>query len=124
MEKSSNMKMRYGRVRQKDAAGANPRRSVLLTTREDDEVFFGISKCNVSEDKWDRKEGQRWAQQRLNLALRSRKQQTFPVINGVSIGPSGMFGSCDVKNIISLLDYFRDVTDTTLDIRALSGING
>ena len=101
------LQVRYGRFNRGRCTGQ--RRSTLLTLRKGDDIFFGISKCSKA-DRWDRVEGKKWAQRRLDLAL-SDKPKSFSSFGNLSVHTSGLFGSCLVDNIVDLLKYFKSITE-------------
>lgn len=126
-----NLRIRYGRP---VCTNCNPRsrceecksrpKSTLLTMREGDDIFFGISKCNPV-DHWSSKEGKRRAQRRLDLAMsdkpKSFMKPTIEIVNGdevttictmgeLSVHSSGLFGKCPVDQVKNLLQYFDSVT--------------
>ncbi len=112
-----NLRIRYGRP---VCENCNPKsrceqcksrpKSTLLTMREGDDIFFGISKCNPV-DHWSSKEGKRRAQRRLDLAM-SDKPKSFTVQKGgFTVHSSGLFGRCSVSQVTTLLQYFDSITE-------------
>jgi len=103
-------RIRFGRIR----SGKKKRhpKSVLITQRIDNEIFFGISNCNLSQDKWSRDEGVDRATERLELALRLPKQAFTEsgLCAGVQAHPKRFLGYCDVKNAVRMIKYFQLVT--------------
>ena len=103
-----NFRVRYGRITRGKRKGN--RRSTLVTSQKGDNIFFGISKCNLKCDRWSRERGVEEAQKQLDRML-SGQLKSFKEIDGVSVHHSGLSGRCPVEKAKSLISYFEDVTD-------------
>ena len=111
-------RVRYGKVRKsrfvnwtKSTPEHTEIRSIpkttLVTFREEDTIYFGISRCNSNLDTFSKFLGKRIAENRAVLA---KSGTTFTQkIGTVSTHESGLRGSIDVSNIKDLINYFYDI---------------
>ena len=100
--------VRFGRFNLKTNRSGQ-RRSTLVTLRNDDKIFFGISRCHSKLDKWDKQEGLRRARLRAQIATQMVARSASD--NGLTTYGSGLLGYCDVADVKNLIKYFREITD-------------
>jgi len=110
----SNVKIRYGYVVCCDEEEGIPK-NTLATVRKGDKIYFGIARCNF--DAWDnftKKQGRSIATLRATYAEATNPP---PVVDGLVIGKSGMWGVCEVKSLPILLSYFDNIDEAMLEER-------
>jgi len=90
-------KIRYSGVKR------NKRKNILVTLRLQDELFFGIARCNIKADKYNRKLGQTLA---LGRATDAASNQDIPA-STLYIDKTGLSGKCTIDNTKFLLRYFE-----------------
>lgn len=79
------------------------RKNVLVTFRDESKglIYFGVSRCDLSCDKFDREEGIRLARARAEYAQKN---------SGYSYYWSGdLFGAAKAECIKELLDWFDEI---------------
>lgn len=99
--------VRYGRLE-----GTRTPKNTLVTLRQGDTVYFGISRCNnKAGDTFKKTMGTQIAESRARLAASEDRTNRLHVTdNGdVNLHESGLRGSVDVANIRALLNYFSEV---------------
>lgn len=103
---SNTSRVRYGRV------GKNRYpKNTLVTMRNGDTIYFGVSRCNNNAgDSFDKSLGTTIAANRATLAAYEEDNQDL-VLNGgtISIHRSGLRGSVALSNITTLLNYFDNI---------------
>lgn len=109
----SNYRTRYGRT-------DNQKKNVLITVQVGDDVFFGISRCNLEHDQFAKATGTRIATSRCDAAMNNRD-----VLDNAWAGKNskthnnGMFGVIPAKNVPELIFYFEEI-DRLMDPLALN----
>ncbi len=98
-------RVRYGRV-----ADTHLPKNTLVTIRKDDTVYFGISRCRLSADRFTKEEGKRRAKQRADIAA-SNVAGAWTIDGSFYVHKSGVFGQVAADDIIKLLTYFRNVDE-------------
>ena len=108
MSKNKNLpdghRVRYGYAQKGKYKGKL--RSALVTVRKGDRIFFGLSKCNLKADKWNKIDAIDWAKSRADLAVKDG----FSKIGDVSVHNSGLFGSVHCDDADQMIEYFRETT--------------
>ena len=99
--------IRYGRV-----SGRTPK-NTLYTFREEGLIYFGISRCDLNNDNFERNKGKVIAEQR---ALKAKEETTAidPDVqnvynNIVCTADNGLRGVVRVENVKVLLDHFNNI---------------
>lgn len=112
--------IRYGRV-----SGRKPK-NTLYTFRENGLIYFGISRCDLSTDHFERSKGLVIAKSR---ALKAKEEMSIdpPSIseynneNKVVIRDAvGLRGVVKVENVKVLLDHFNSIDNFTFNLREKS----
>ena len=80
----------------------NRRKNCLITLRRGNNIFFGISRCNLKKDTYSRKEGIDRATERATLSMRYGMPDATLYMDS-----SGLSGQCTVSNTKFLLRYFE-----------------
>jgi len=89
------------------------RKNTLFTFRNGDNVFFGVSRCRLGTDKFNRELGLHIAKERSLKALKAEQEgEQFIVNDHVSfLSKSGeespTKGKVSLKNIQSLITWFK-----------------
>ena len=78
-----------------------PRRFTMFTVRKDKHIYFGVSKWNMKEDKYDREEGVSQAKTRAYSAINSPHTDLDSFIT-----PGGFSGKFRVRDFNSMLVHF------------------
>ena|SRR5271157_5373344 len=104
----NNIRVRYGKVN--DQA-----KNTLVTIRDGDMIYFGISRCRLGADKVNKEEGKKRATIRANVAAKN----VAPVVQIYGDGTlyahkSGMFGNVRATDILDLLSYFDNIDEIML----------
>jgi hypothetical protein len=77
-------------------------KNTLFTIRYEDNVYFGISRCNLKYDRCVKKEGIKFAKEKAQKALVDLKE--FPC--NFFIDAVGLSGKCNIFLLPALLEYF------------------
>lgn len=101
------------------------RKNTLVTIRDGDTIFFGISRCNVTAgDKFSKAKGQMVAKARAEKAMQEfgaigaavnsvrTEQQADGFVTGdgqLSTHFSGLRGFISANAVVELLQYFREI---------------
>lgn len=97
-----NVMIRYGRIE-----NGWPK-NTLVTVRKEDRVYFGISRCLLSEDRPKKSEGREEAKRKLQKAL-SEADDDWRQDGSLLIHSTGHFGVVSADEVPRLLEYFRNV---------------
>lgn len=92
-------------------------KNTLSTIRDDDLIHFGIARCNIELDHFDKKTGKLIAKNRAELAasftdvegIPGRKLKSSEMEENLIIHQSGLRGTVKVNNIVELLQYFETI---------------
>ena len=111
-------RVRYGHFMRGRLKGQ--RRSVLVTLRHNDEIYFGISKWNtrrptngMPRDLWNKERGLDYARRRAQAALNATIEEKDGKIRrgNITVHEDGTLGHCNVKDVKELLGYFNQVSE-------------
>ncbi len=78
-------------------------KNTLFTIRDENNVYFGISRCNLKHDRCVKKEGIKFAKEKAQKALEALKE---PFACSLFIDADGLSGKCNISLLPSLLEYF------------------
>jgi len=82
-------------------------KNTLVTIRENDQIYFGISRVNQKHDVFSKEFGKTIAQGR---AEKAKDDFSFSVpLNGMFLDETGLKGSCEVQDVKKLLEYFDNI---------------
>lgn len=101
-------RIRYSRLENRSP------KNTLVTLRDGDDVYFGIARCNVKLDTFNKSVGKYIAAQRAALVTEDDTTR-YHSSNGLVLHESGLRGYTSVSNITKLLDHFNDVDEYCLD---------
>jgi len=102
---SPDIRVRYGKIN-------NQAKNTLVTVRDGDVIYFGISRCRLNADKMNKVEGKKLATVRANVALHGSTNLTLQE-GTLFVHKSNMFGKVHHSEIKKLLEYF-DTIDSRL----------
>lgn len=106
--------VRYGRV------DDHTPKNTLVTVRDGDTVYFGISRCNTDAgDTFKKATGKMIAGRRAALAASEGDRYGYLVGTNVQVHDSGLRGRVPRDNIVELLRTFSDI-DNLLHERAVA----
>ena len=95
--------IRYGRT-------ANNRpKNTLYTIRVDNQVYFGISRCNTEQDQFSKAHGRYIASGRAELALEDGADSEDMLVH-----VSGLRGVVAAEKVDKLLTYFKQIDEYLL----------
>lgn len=118
MSKTENIRIRYGRV-----DGKTPK-NTLVTVRDGDTVYFGISRCNTSAgDVFHKELGKYIATRRAALAVNESDKYGYLVGTNVQMHRSGLRGRVPRENIVDLLNTFGNIDVMLRDMAVLARNN-
>lgn len=109
--------IRYGRV-----SGRKPK-NTLYTFREDGLIYFGISRCDLSTDHFERSKGLTIAKSRAlkakeELSLDPSSMSEYNNDNKVVVRDAvGLRGVVRVENVKVLLDHFNGIDEFAFNSR-------
>ncbi len=98
-----NIRVRYG----KSPAGA--RQSALVTVKEGDLIFFGISKCHPKKDKFNKAMALEIAFGRAQKAMKEYKKNSETINDYLPIYK--LMGAADVTDAVRIVEYFRALNE-------------
>jgi len=104
----NNIRVRYGKVN-------NQAKNTLVTIRNGDTIYFGISRCRLSADKVSKEEGKKKATIRATVA--AQNVAPLALVDGTSclfVHKTGLFGNINFKDILVLLSYFEKIDNIML----------
>lgn len=104
---SEDKRIRYSRLNDRFP------KNTLVTFRNDDLVYFGISRCNSKRDHFSKEFGKQLAEQRALLAS-AEVSMGENETGGMEIHKSGLRGVTKVEDIKRLLTYFQNIDDIML----------
>jgi len=81
-------------------------KNTLSTIRNGELIHFGIARCHIPLDRFDKSTGKLIATNRANLAAREEYEQNN---TGLKIHHSGLRGTVELSNIKVLLNYFQGI---------------
>lgn len=98
---------------------ARQKRSVLVTLRRGEELFFGISKCHKTMDRWNKEDGLKYARSRARAALEVTAREEAGKCEphwqesetSMVVHQKGVLGRCNIEDVKELLTYFEEVTE-------------
>jgi len=111
-------RVRYGRLSKNNRTPKN----TLVTIREGDTVYFGISRCNRKMDIFHKNIGTYIAKQRADLVREevdsSSDYSTYVPTNDIDfvLHKSGLRGKVALSNIKEVVKFFRCVDEYCLDL--------
>lgn len=111
-------RVRYSRFSKEDRTPKN----TLVTVRDGDTVYFGISRCNVKLDTFHKNIGTYIAQQRAQIvsedqATGSDYSTYVPTENAeLRLHKSGLRGRVALTDVKEVVKYFRIVDEHCLDL--------
>lgn len=97
-------KVRFGRIED-----TREPKNTLVTVRKDDQIYFGISRCRITHDKFNKEEGLKLARLRANVAIADPKGKWTIDDKDFRLHSSGLFGSVNINAVGELLDYFNNI---------------
>ena len=101
------------RIRFSKTIKGNIPKNTLVTVREGDTVYFGISRCNLRADQPSKKAGVHIARQRAEVATRNIAGLWY--IDGTFyLHKYGVFGQVHMDEIQKLLTHFDNVDEIAL----------
>jgi len=110
MSKTENAMVRYGRVDNRTP------KNTLVTVRDGDTVYFGISRCNTDAgDTFKKDTGKMIASRRAALAASESEGYGYMVGTNVQVHDSGLRGRVPRENIVELLRTFGNIDSVLLD---------
>lgn len=83
------------------------RTSALVTFRDGNTIFFGISRCNP-QDLFTKENGKRLARFRADVASRNHASH-WKIADGCFLHSSGLLGQVPVDKVKRLLSYFDNL---------------
>jgi hypothetical protein len=112
----SGVRVRYSRLGKEDRTPKN----TLVTVKNGDTVFFGISRCNRKLDTFHKNIGTYIAHQRAQLAHDDSSQNDYktyvPESNAdFQLHRSGLRGSVSLENVKEVVKFFRIVDEHCLN---------
>jgi hypothetical protein len=102
------LRFRYG-------YGKNRLKNALVTIRDGGKIYFGIARCNLTEDNMVKAEGKRWAAFRALQQWASEPcvmlvvPGTGTMDSSLCIKADGLQGHVNAEDVGKLLDYFRNI---------------
>ena len=102
---SNNRRVRYSRL--EDRCPKN----TLVTYRNENLVYFGISRCHSKNDRFSKELGKDLAETRAQLALNEAGNIEE---SNMSIHRSGLRGVAKVDEVKQLLTYFQNIDNIML----------
>jgi len=85
----------------------------MVTIREGDTIYFGIARCRLNYDRFDKGKGLDRARVRANVA-KSNPAGEWKVDGGFYLHRSGLFGNVKIGEVPKLLEYFRNVDELNI----------
>jgi hypothetical protein len=96
-------RVRYSRIR-------NGLKNTLVTVRDGDKVFFGISRCNIKKDTFIKKFGVEVARGRVDLAVQEVNALGLSFDGDRNLIATGnLRGVVKLENVKELLNLFEDL---------------
>ena len=96
------------RVRFSKVGDSRMPKNTLVTKRDGDTIYFGISRCMLSQDTLRKVEGRNWAMDRLKQAM-TEKIQSWITDGSFNLDTSGLYGTVGVEDVKKLLRYFENI---------------
>jgi hypothetical protein len=99
MKMENNIRIRYGRNKK-----GSPK-NTLVTIRDGELLYFGISRCNVKVgDTFQKDAGKHIAYERALLS-----SAECPVSDGLCVHKSGLRGVVEKESVRKLIEYFENI---------------
>lgn len=118
MSKTENTRIRYGRVNDHSP------KNTLVTVRDGDTVYFGISRCNMDAgDRFNKDTGKMIASRRAALAASESDRYNYLSGTNVQVHDSGLRGRVPRESIVDLLRTFGSIDRVLYDRAVASRTN-
>jgi len=117
MKMSERKRVRYSRLDEKRSP-----KNTLYTFQDGENLYFGIARCNVKLDTFERSIGTRIAEERARRALETNIPNSVYYPRGaLTLHHSGLRGRVNRTEVKELIEYFRSVDEYLLDQLNSSG---
>lgn len=104
MSEITTTRVRYSRLGSKDRSPKN----TLVTIRKGDLIYFGIARCNLKADRFNKSVGRHIATRRATKVFED-SEIDYAETNGVSLHSSCLRGCARLADVKKVVNYFRQV---------------